>query len=210
MDLNPLFPTHVVPVDPSTIQSRPFGPNTGPGMTNRAVSEREVSMERLSGRPDPKRDAEVLKWEKPWMVNAAFMWASGKYDLQKIARAQEVSYSQVVKLAKQPWFQEKVGIIQRENGAGDIMDTFRAECQNSLVTLIEIRDDVKAPASVRRASAIDILHQVLGKPTQKVEMEQTVTSVDPVAEAERLERENNLLRGSPPGDKTDSSPSSNP
>lgn len=175
--------------------SRPFGPR--PLGELNPTTDRPVSTTRLTGRPEAEGD-EIRKYEKPWMTNAAYMWASGKYSLKAIASACDVTYATVQQLARNDWFQEKVALIQKENGADDIMAQFQSECANSLVTLIEIRDDKQAPASVRRASAIDILHQVLGKPTQRVEMETAVTSDDPVAEAERLERQNAQLRDSSP------------
>lgn len=202
MELNPQLPLR--PTGPGA-----FGFGRLPGAKNE-VSDRPVDLTRLHGRPDAKPN-QVRVYEQPWHRNAAYMWASGKYSLKAISVACDTSYDSVKALARNPWFQETVALIQKENGADDIMAQFQSECQNSLVTLIEIRDDKQAPASVRRASAIDILHQVLGKPTQRVEMETAVTSDDPVAEAERLERQNALLRGSSPqGDKTDASPSSNP
>lgn len=177
--------------------------NFRPGQAGaREVSDRPVSLTRLTGVPDA-RGNQVRKWEKPWMTNAAFMWASGKYSAKAIAAAQEVSYVAVLGLMKNDWFQEKVALIQQEHGAGDIMSIFRSECQNSLLTLIEIRDDPKAPQSVRRASAIDILHQVLGKPTQRVEMDATPRSDDPVAEVARLEAENARMKDTSPASSSE-------
>lgn len=162
---------------------------TGP----RTVADRPVDLSRLRGHRDP-HPQEVRKFEQPWHRAAAYHWASGKMSLKNIATACDVSYESVKALAKNPWFQETVQLIMQENGAQDIMDLFKAECQNSLLTIIELRDDPKAPASVRRQSATDILHQCLGKPTQRVEMETATVSDDPVAEVAKLEEENKRLR----------------
>lgn len=176
------------------LPERPCGPGAfGPGMvikgTHHPVADRPIQLNRFAGRRDPTPE-EKLTFEKPWHRAAAYHWASGKMSLMKIAEACEVSYQQVQKLAKNPWFQETVNLILKENGAQDIMDLFKAECQNSLLTVIELRDDVKAPASVRRQAAIDILHQCLGKPTQRVEAEDvTPRSADPVGDAAAIERE---------------------
>lgn len=168
----------------------------------REVATRDVELDRLFGRPDAVGQ-EVRKWEQPWHRNAAYMMASGKYSAKAVAAACEKSYNCVLQLLKNKWFQTTVLEIQKENGAGDIMELFRAECHNSLVTLIEIRDDPKAPQSVRRASAIDILHQVLGKPTQRVEMDATPRSDDPVAEVARLEQENARMKDTSPASSSD-------
>jgi hypothetical protein len=169
------------------IRLRGGGPS-GP----RPVADREVDLDRLAGRMDPV-GSEVRKFEQPWHKNAAYMFASGAYSAKAVANSCDRSYVAVLGLLKQPWFQAIVAEIQKENGGADIMATFKAECMNSLVTLIEIRDDKESPASVRRQSAIDILHQTLGKPTQRVETETIPKSDDPVAEVERLTKENQRL-----------------
>lgn len=195
MELSP----HIFPGNPN---GNPQNFQRVPEGTERKVADREVEMDRLFGRPDAT-GASVRKWEQPWHRNAAYMFASGKYSAKQVALACEKSYNCVIQLFKNKWFQTTVLEIQKENGAGDIMELFRAECHNSLVTLIEIRDDPKAPQSVRRASAIDILHQVLGKPTQRVEMDATPRSDDPVAEVARLEQENARLKDTSPASSSD-------
>lgn len=155
---------------------------------------RPVSLTRFFGKKDPKV---TRKFEQPWQRAAAWMWASGTMSLAQIAEAVDRDGATVRQLARVPWFQETVHEIMKENGADDIMALFRAESQNSLLTLIEIRDDKKAPASTRSATALAILHQTLGKPTQRVEMEAAVKSSDPVAEVRRLEEENARLQRTP-------------
>lgn len=180
-------------------QPRVFG--TG-NQETRVVAGRGIDLSRLFGRPDPK-PREVRKWEKPWHRNAAYMFATGKASMKMVAHACDVDYSSVKALFRNPWFQETLLEIQKENGAEDIMAQFKAECASSLATLIELRDDLEAPASVRRQSAVDILHQVLGKPTQRVEMDEKPRSVDPVAEVAFLEQENKRLADSSPASSSE-------
>jgi hypothetical protein len=76
-----------------------------------------------------------------------------------------------------------------ENGGKDIMALMRAEQFNSLVVMIDIRDDVKMPPVVRANICRDILDRTLGKPVQRIETAENPTSDDPVAEARRLKEE---------------------
>lgn len=177
MELNP----QLTDAQRAFAQGCPSGP--------RPVADRGVELERWFGRPDP-REQQVRKYEQPWHRNAAYMIASGKYSAKAVAEACEKTKESVYALMRNAWFQETVAEIQKQNGAGDIMDVFRAECMSSLTTLIELRDNPATPPAVKRLSAIDILHQVLGKPTQRVEMEQNISSSDPVAEVARLEADN--------------------
>lgn len=96
---------------------------------------------------------------------------------------------------KNPFFNDRVKeLMIKAGGAIDLVAQFKAEATASLGTLVELRDDTKAPQSVRRQSAKDILEWAMGKPTQTIVSDVTVRSTDPVEEAAQLERENELLR----------------
>ena len=69
------------------------------------------------------------------------------------------------------------------------MALLRAEQYNSLVVMLDIRDDAKAPPVVRSNICRDILDRTLGKPIQRIETAESPTSDDPVAEARRLKEE---------------------
>lgn len=165
----------------------------------RPVADRDISLDRFAGWRDPKT-REVRKFEQPWHRAAAYHYASAKMSLKAISEACDVCYKSVLDLAKNPWWQETVNEIMAKNGAQDVMDLFKAEQVNSLVTLIEIRDNDKVPSAVRRASAVDILDRYMGKPTQRIETAAGVAPLvsDPVAEVARLEEENRRLRGTSP------------
>ena len=66
---------------------------------------------------------------------------------------------------------------------------FKAEQINSLVTLVEIRDNPKAPTSVRVMCANAILDRAMGRPAQRIEPVVKIASSDPVGDVERLEAE---------------------
>ena len=148
-----------------------------------------------SGRFHGTKPAEhYLPEEKPWHRAAALMFAAGAVTIKEVAEAFDVTPPTVRNLLRTPWFQERVSDLMAEHGGRDIMTLFKAETYNSLVTLVELRDNTKVPAAVRRATAVDILDRALGKAVQRVETTDVPVSADPVAEAQRLERENGFLR----------------
>lgn len=140
----------------------------------------------LRNQPAPFR--EVSK-EQPWHRAAAYMFARGS-NIGEVARALDKAHTTVANALRLPWFQQNVMEIMAESGAKDILEMFRAEQFNSLVTLIELRDDDEKPAKVRLDAARDILDRALGKPTQRVEAVLPKQYLDP-AEEERMLREEN-------------------
>jgi hypothetical protein len=129
-----------------------------------------------------------LSREMPWHRAAALAFALGA-TCRDVARQLEKSEPAVQNLLRQKWFQTQVTTMMAEYGARDVMELFRAEQFNSLITLIELRDNPRVPSSSRIACARDILDRALGKPVQRVETAQVTSSEDPVAEVARLEQE---------------------
>lgn len=152
------------------------------------VADRPIQTNRLFGIPEPK-GIQRRVWEKPWHRQAAYMFASGKVTIKQVAEACDVCVASVRSLLKNGWFQETVNLLMKEMGGVSVLELFKAEQINSLVTLTELRDDPKQSGSVRRASAVDILDRAMGKPIQTVVTDNTVRSVDPAAEAEQLKAE---------------------
>jgi hypothetical protein len=134
-----------------------------------------------------------IQREAPWHKAAAVMYAMGANGRQ-LAQAFDKSEVWISNLIRQAWFLERVWAIMSEEGGIPAIEPFRAEQLSSLATLVEIRDNPKAPASARVWCAKDILDRALGKPLQRVETAGAVTSEDPVAEVERLEAEVKRLR----------------
>lgn len=168
-------------------------PITRLGIPN-GMADREPTLERFTGVPDAK-GSEVRKWEKPWHRVAVHMYAGGSTKTA-IAEACDVGINHVSALAKNKWFQELVIELQKINGLDDIMDRFRSESNRALDSLIELRDAPLTPAAVKVNINFGLLHQVLGKPTQRVETKTEPRSADPVAEVARLEEEQARLLGS--------------
>jgi hypothetical protein len=120
---------------------------------------------------------------------AAYLFASGYTSTKDVAAACEVSSPTVLNLLRQDWFQERVTKLMAENGGKDIMAMLRSEQFNSMVVMVEMRDDKNTPPPVRAGICKDILDRTLGKATQRIQVEETPASDDPVAEARRLEDE---------------------
>lgn len=124
--------------------------------------------------------------EKPWHKMAATMFATGKVTIKAVAASCGVTQAAVSTLLKNPWFQKTVIQLMEDANGPSVLDLFKAEQINSLLTLVEIRDDAKAPSNTRRQSAVDILDRAMGKPIQRIESDNTVRSGDPIQEAAQL------------------------
>lgn len=142
----------------------------------------------LHGTPDPLRE---LDREKPWHRPAMTMFSLGA-TVREVAKAFDKSEPTVSNALRQPWFQDQLVTIMEAEGK-DIMTLFRAEAFNSLVTLVETRDNDKVSPAVRVSCARDILDRAHGKALQRIESSSTVTSLNPVAEVAAIERENQHL-----------------
>jgi hypothetical protein len=160
------------------------------GATARASElspEVQVNPDLLHGTRPPQWEVTV---EQPWHRIAAYLFSTGCTNCKQVAEIiGDVNEKTVRNLLRQKWFQERVTKLLAENGGKDIMALLRAEQFNSLVVMIDIRDDSKMPPVVRKDICKDILDRTLGKPIQRVENVESPTSDDPVAEARRLENE---------------------
>ena len=98
-------------------------------------------------------------------------------------------YQWVCQIVRQPWFRQAFLAEVKEAGR-DVVETFlKGEVLNSVVTLVEIRDDIEAKEATRVAAANAILDRALGRPTQHIKTEQMPTNTDAQVEMEKLERE---------------------
>lgn len=139
------------------------------------------------GQPAPMWDIDT---EQPWHRFAAYLFASGCTNCKQVAEiVGDITPKTVRNLLRQKWFQERVTKLLADQGGRDIMALLRAEQFNSLIVMIDIRDDSKMPPAVRSNICRDILDRTLGKPVQRIETSDTPTSDDPVAEAQRLKEE---------------------
>lgn len=154
--------------------------------------EAQVNPGTLHGTLAPMWDVTV---EQPWHRVAAYLFATGCTSCKQVAELiGDINDKTVRNLLRQKWFQERVTKLLAENGGRDIMALLKAEQFNSLIVMMDIRDDAKAPPVVRVNICRDILDRTLGKPIQRIETAEAPTSTDPVAEAQRLKEELNLRK----------------
>lgn len=190
---------HKVEILPTLRELKAPNGNGNTAAASELSPEAQTNPDRLHGTRPPQWDVEV---EQPWHRWAAHLFGAGCTSCKQVAEILgDVNEKTVRNLLRQPWFQERVTKILADNGGKDIMAMLRAEQFNSLVVMIDIRDDPKAPPVVRANICRDIFDRTLGKPVQRIETADVPTSDDPVAEARRLKEElkQNEARS---GDKT--------
>ena len=141
-----------------------------------------------------------VKHEKPEHRYLLWMKAQGASN-REIAGQSGYSESWLSQLFRQPWAQETLVRMLKESGKSVLdqtLEIIQGEAVNSLNRLVAIRDDPEAPYPVQRACCVDILEQYLGKPKQKVEVDQT-RSKESVEELDArladLEKQELQLRG---------------
>lgn len=98
-------------------------------------------------------------------------------------------YQWVCQIVRQPWFRKAFLAEVKAAGAPAVETFLKGEVLNSIVTLVEIRDDTKAKEATRVAAANAILDRALGRPMQHIKTEQMPTNTDAQQEMEKLEKE---------------------
>ena|SRR2546430_3102215 len=149
--------------------------------------EAQINGNRFHGAKPPDYEVRV---EQPWHKAAAYLFATGQASTKDVAEACNKTEPTVRNLLRQDWFQERVTSLMAANGGRDIISLLKGEQINSLVCMIDLRDDKATPAPVRSDICKNILDRTLGKPITRIESEdKTPHSDDPVAEARRLKEE---------------------
>lgn len=103
-------------------------------------------------------------------------------------------------LFRQPWAQTILVEMMTAAGMDVVQQTLKAAAPDSVFKLIELRDDPDTPAAVQAKVCDSLLDRYLGKPNQRVEVQQTTQlSNDSIAELdkqiEKLTIEENRLAG---------------
>lgn len=114
--------------------------------------------------PDP---AHELQKEQPWHRFALYLAAKARMSAGDIAAALKKNPATVRNLFKQDWFQRQYDALV-SSAAQTLYDSLiEGEDVNSLLTLIEIRDDPNAKSATRASCAFDILDRMKGKAVQR-------------------------------------------
>ncbi len=146
------------------------------------------------------KSTKVIQHEKPWHRYALHLAARAKMSTTEIATALQVSADQVRLLFKQPWFQEQYNALVSSRADSFYDQLLEGEDVNSLLTLVEIRDDTRQKGATRAQCAFDILDRMKGKAVQRTlsvssNLKQTSDIDDMKEELARLEQEEQALLG---------------
>jgi hypothetical protein len=133
-----------------------------------------------------------IQTEKPIHLLAAYMVANN-VPREEIAARLGVTKQSIGNWMAQRWFITRVCGIIKEAGETDIVQKIvNLEAVNNVCTLVALRDDPKAPASVRFQSAVHLWERYSGKTTEPLKRDGAASS-DPVEENKRLLNEIHLL-----------------
>lgn len=166
------------------------------GSLKSLFADAEPSVDALFNSRDPNLQ---IQHEKPEHRYLLWMKAQGASN-REIATQSGYSESWLSQLFRQPWATERLVEMLRESGKPVLDQTLsiiQSEAVNSVLKLVEIRDDPDTPKAVQRACCVDIVEQFLGKPKQKVDVVQTsVRNIDEIdKELAELEQQEQFLRG---------------
>ena len=126
----------------------------------------------------------VVEHEQPMHRAVIFLKAQGLSN-NEIARRTGFSPPWISQVLRQPW--ARLRLIQELTTAGrDAVSTLiKASAEDSVYTLIEVRDNPKSKGSEKIAAANALLDRQFGKPTQHVETQ--ITNVTSAASIEELD-----------------------
>jgi len=139
-------------------------------------------------------------FEKPWHRFALNMAARAKMSSEDIAKTLGCDKRIVQALFRQDWFKHRYEELVGRS-AGTLYEVLLdGEDVNSLMTIIELRDNPKIAPNIRLACARDILDRIKGKPVQHVQTEASVINdktgiEDMQAELAQLDKQQEELLG---------------
>ena len=137
-------------------------------------NQKKPNLEIISEKPEHRFIAYLRAQGKS--VMEIFMHFGGKVDAQRkpMSGTGEYSYVWLTQICRQPWFQARVVSIMQDAGLNIVQKTLEMEVLPSIHKLVELRDGEKVPPAVAKSAADSLLDRFLGKPTQKIETEQTI------------------------------------
>jgi transposase-like protein len=100
--------------------------------------------------------------ERPIHRLAALLCATGM-SFTEIGKRLDVNPNTVSNWFRQTWFQEYVDQEIRAAGLDPLKNLLQGAAKDSVLTLVELRDDPKVPASTRAKCASDLLDRAYGK-----------------------------------------------
>lgn len=148
---------------------------------------------------DPRPDYVARTHEKPEHRMMIMLKAQGLSNHEIAVRLGYSDYSISITL-RQPWARLRLLEEFKIAGRDAVAEMLKAAAEDSVFTMLELRDNPTTPAAVKKAVCSDLLDRYLGKPTQKIEQRiGELPSTDDVAEMQRelenLEAETRRIRG---------------
>lgn len=145
-----------------------------------------------AGRRQDKHGERTLAYgsgvlEMPWHKYAIKLSAMG-ISPSEIAEACDCEATVIYNLLRTDWFLERVS-LEMEKELIPMSEFFKKNAVLAGLTLVELMQNPKTPASVRCTSANSLLERHLGKSTQVVQMKTEMVSSDVAADVRRLEEE---------------------
>lgn len=140
----------------------------------------------------------AIQHEKPEHRMLLWMKCQGASN-REISQQSGYTEAWLSQLFRQPWAQARLVQMMTDAGQDVVHTLLETAAPDSVLKLIEVRDDPKTPKSVVRAACVDLLEQYMGKPKQRVDVHHDEPRSQDVAEIdqqiEQLEKEENRLRG---------------
>lgn len=109
----------------------------------------------------------VIQHEKPWHRYCLHLMARARMTVKEVAETLQVSADQVGRLVRQPWFQEQYNALVSARADSLYDQLIEGEDVNSLLTLVELRDNPNVKSATRAMCATDILDRLKGKSVQR-------------------------------------------
>ena len=125
-----------------------------------------------------------LKREQPIHRLMVVLKSQG-YSNTDISKQLEVAVTTVGNVLSQPWARQRLVALINAAGKDPVAETLRGEVMDSIMALVEVRDNPKAPAAARAGAANSILDRYLGKPIQKSEVTVSQKTPETVEDIDR-------------------------
>ena len=116
----------------------------------------------------PIGEVALLSHEKPEHREVVLLRMTGA-SAADIAKQTGYSYAHVCNVLRQPWARKRI-IEHMHRSKDDMLAMLEHEAAQSVLTLVELRDNGEAPAAVRRQAADSLLDRYLGKAPQTVNL----------------------------------------
>jgi len=116
-----------------------------------------------------RQPAYAIASERPEHRICIYLKAQGLSNIE-IGKRMEKTPVWVAYVVKQPWARERIAQEIRQAGRDTLQGLLQGEAENSLWTLVEIRDDIsdKTRSSDRINASNSLLDRLLGKPNQPI------------------------------------------